>query len=185
MKFRKKNQRLLFRSLSRRSRNQPTVRSSPSLSSLLDEHRQGPKGGCSAGTERGKDVGPGGRAAPRAAAEVVGPLALHTPLSNSCEAHAWDSSSPSFLDRLPGCGAPRFSGSRGSWGCKTGFLHFTFSPVCNAPPLRPMLLLFPNAYATVFELRRSHDLKWARRGCLIFYGSRYEIHDPFLSLSSH
>ena len=52
----------------------------------------------------------GGGAAPRAAAEVVGPLALHTPLSNSSEAHAWDSSSPSFLDRLPGWGAPRFSG---------------------------------------------------------------------------
>ena len=31
---------------------------------------------------------------------------------------------------------------------------------CVTPlPLRPMLLLFPNAYATLFELRRSHNLK--------------------------
>ena len=158
-----KNQRLLFRSIEK-----PTHCPLLSFSFLPPPRtpatRARPKGGCElagciAGTERGKDVGPGGSAAPRAAAEVVGPLALHTPLSNSSEAHAWDSSSPSFLDRLPGWGAPRFFGSRGSWGVRRDFYTLPFHRCVTPLPLRLMLLLFPNAYATVFELRRSHDLE--------------------------
>ena len=129
-------------------------------------------------------MGPGGSAAPRAAAEVVGPLALHTPLSNSSEAHAWDSSSPSFLDRLPGWGARDSPGSRGSWGCRAGFYALPFHRCVTPLPLRLMLLLCPNAYDTLFELRRSHT-EMGATGVFDILWVTLRIHDPFLSLYSH
>ena len=134
-----KNQRLLFRSIEK-----PTHCPLLSFSFLPPPRtpatRARPKGGCEragciAGTERGKDVGPGGpRGAPRGSGSRRSPRSPHPPqqlLRGACMGLVV-AVLPGPLARL--WRASILTWSRGSWGCKTGFLHFTFSPVCNAPP---------------------------------------------------
>ena len=185
-----KNQRLLFRSIEK-----PTHCPLLSFSFLPPRRtpatRARPKGGCEragciAGTERGKDVGPGGRrGAPRGSGSRRSPRSPHPPqqlLRGACMGLVV-AVLPGPLARLGRASILRDHVVLGV--VRRDFYTLPFHRCVTPLPLRLMLLLFPNAYDTLFELRRSHRLKWARRGCLIFYGSRYEIHDPFLSLYSH
>ena len=125
-----------------RSRNPPTVRSSPSLSSLLHEHRrrgQGPKGGVNEPgvqpARRGERMWDQGAARRPARQRKSSVPSLSTPPSATPprRMHGTRRRRPSWTacQAVARLDSP---GSRGSWGCKTGFLHFTFSPVCNAPP---------------------------------------------------